>query len=130
VAKVNVKEEFSLYLKNGRVIHMPFKEVDSIARPACLVCRDFSAEYSDISFGGLGSTEGYTTSLIRSETGKQVYDGALKEGYIEERRYSSSEKATGNRTNAFAKVVSFSRRKKNRALRNRREKLVGFSGTL
>jgi len=58
VAKVNVKEEFPLYLKNGRVIHMPFKEVDTIARPACVVCSDFSAEYSDISFGGLGSTEG------------------------------------------------------------------------
>jgi coenzyme F420 hydrogenase subunit beta len=54
VRKVNVKEDFFIYLEDGRVIHIPFEEIDSIARPACLVCSDFSAEFSDISFGGLG----------------------------------------------------------------------------
>ncbi|HUL31485.1 MAG TPA: Coenzyme F420 hydrogenase/dehydrogenase, beta subunit C-terminal domain [Thermodesulfobacteriota bacterium] len=119
VSKVNVKEDFFIYLNNGRVIHIPFEEIDSIARPACLVCPDFSAEFSDISFGGLGSREGYTTVLLRSERGKMVYRGALTAGYIKERRYSSSEKARADLIKVQRMVLDFSQRKKERALKNR-----------
>jgi len=119
VAKVNVKEEFFIYPKDGRVVHIPFEDVDTIARPACLVCCDFSAEYSDISFGGLGSPEGYTTVLIRSEKGNHIYHGALKDGYIEEEEYPSTGKARSNRTKIHAKIVDFSQRKRERATRNR-----------
>ncbi len=119
VSKVNVKEDFFIYLNNGRVIHIPFEEIDSIARPACLVCPDFSAEFSDISFGGLGSPEGYTTVLLRSERGKMVYRGALTAGYIKERRYSSSEKARADLIKLQKVVLDFSQRKRERALKNR-----------
>jgi coenzyme F420 hydrogenase subunit beta len=119
VSKVNVKEDFFIYLNNGRVIHIPFEEIDSIARPACLVCPDFSAEFSDISFGGLGSPVGYTTVLLRSERGKMVYRGALTAGYIKERRYSSSEKARADLIRLQKMVLDFSQRKKERALKNR-----------
>jgi coenzyme F420 hydrogenase subunit beta len=119
VSKVNVKEDFFIYLNNGRVIHIPFEEIDSIARPACLVCPDFSAEFSDISFGGLGSLEGYTTVLLRSERGKTVYRGALTAGYIKERRYSSSEKARADLIRLQKMVLDFSQRKKERAVKNR-----------
>jgi len=120
VAKVNVKERFSIYLKDGSAVCMPFEDVDFLARPACLVCPDFSAEYSDISFGGLGSHDGYTTVLMRSEKGNQIYNSALKDGYIEEKEYPSPERARSNRTEIHAKVVAFSRRKKERATRKRR----------
>jgi len=119
VSKVNVKEDFFIYLRNGRVIHIPFEEIDSIARPACLVCPDFSAEYSDISFGGLGSPEGYTSVLIRSERGKMVYRGALTAGYIKERKYSSAEKSRSDLIRLQRLIIDFSQRKKERALRNR-----------
>jgi coenzyme F420 hydrogenase subunit beta len=114
-----VKEDFFVSLKDGRVIHIPFEEIDSIARPACLVCPDFSAEYSDVSFGGLGSPEGYTTVLIRSEKGRWIYRGALDAGYIKERRYSSVQKARSDWMMANTKVISFSERKRMRALKNR-----------
>jgi coenzyme F420 hydrogenase subunit beta len=119
VVKVNVKEDFFVYLEDGRVIHIPFEDIDSIARPACLVCPDFSAEYSDISFGGVGSPEGYTTVLIRSEKGKWVYREALSAGYIKERRFSSVQKARSDWMKTSTKVLSFSERKKARALKNR-----------
>jgi coenzyme F420 hydrogenase subunit beta len=119
VVKVNVKEDFFVYLEDGRVIHIPFEDIDSIARPACLVCPDFSAEYSDISFGGLGSPEGYTTVLIRSEKGKWVYREALSAGYIKERRFSSVQKARSDWMKTNLKVLSFSERKKARTLKNR-----------
>jgi coenzyme F420 hydrogenase subunit beta len=119
VIKVNVKEDFFIYLKDGRVIHIPFEEIDSIARPACLVCPDFSAEYSDISFGGLGSPEGYTTVLIRSEKGKMVYRGALTAGYIRERRYSPADKARSELIKLQRMILDFSQRKRERAFKNR-----------
>jgi coenzyme F420 hydrogenase subunit beta len=119
VMKVNVKEDFFIYLEDGRVIHIPFEEIDSIARPACLVCPDFSAEFSDISFGGLGSPEGYTTVLVRSEKGKMVYRGALTAGYIKERKYSSAEKARSELIKIQRLILDFSQRKKERALKNR-----------
>jgi len=119
VIKVNVKEDFFIYLKNGKVIHIPFEEIDSIARPACLVCPDFSAEFSDISFGGLGSPEGYTTVLVRSERGKMVYRGALTAGYIKERKFSSAEKARSELIKIQRLILDFSQRKKERALKNR-----------
>ena len=119
VSKVNVKQDFFIYLNNDRVIHIPFEEIDSIARPACLVCSDFSAEFSDISFGGLGSPDGYTTVLIRSERGRMVYRGALTAGYIKEKRYSSSEKAREVVIQLQKVVLDFSRRKKERAQKNR-----------
>jgi coenzyme F420 hydrogenase subunit beta len=114
-----VKEDFFVYLDDERVIHIPFEDIDSIARPACMVCPDFSAEYSDISFGGLGSPEGYTTVLIRSEKGKWVYREALTAGYIKERRFASVQKARSDWMKTNAKVLSFSDRKKARALKNR-----------
>jgi coenzyme F420 hydrogenase subunit beta len=119
VTKVNVKEDFFIYLGDGRVIHIPFEEIDSIARPACLVCPDFSAEFSDISFGGLGSPEGYTTVLVRSEKGKMVYRGALTAGYIKEKKYSSAEKARSELIKIQRLILDFSQRKKERALKNR-----------
>jgi coenzyme F420 hydrogenase subunit beta len=84
-----------------------------------LVCPDFSAEFSDISFGGLGSPDGYTTVLIRSERGKMVYRGALTAGYLKERRYSSSEKARADVIHLQKMVLDFSQKKKERALKNR-----------
>ena len=119
VLKVNVKEDFFIYLKSGKVIHIPFEEIDSIARSACLVCPDFSAEFSDASFGGLGSPEGYTTVLLRSENGKTAYRGALSAGYIKESTYSSIEKARTDLINVQRMVLAFSYKKRERALKNR-----------
>jgi coenzyme F420 hydrogenase subunit beta len=120
VKKVNVKEDFFLYLEDGRAIHIPFEEIDSVARPACLVCPDFSAEFSDLSFGGLGSPEGYTTVLIRSEKGKMVYRSALTAGYIRERKYSSPEQTRSELIKLQRLIIDFSQRKRERALKNRK----------
>ena len=65
------------------------KEVDldalkTVARKACINCKiPFSNIYGDISVGGLGSPEGYTTVVIRSKEGKRMFEEAIEEGYIE-----------------------------------------------
>ena len=120
VIKVNVREEFSVHLRGGRVVQIPLEVVDSLARPACLFCPDFSAEYSDLSFGGLGSADGYTTVVIRSENGRDVYEKAVGEGYIQEPKYPSTKETRSNRTRMKAKVVGFTQKKRARAFRNLR----------
>jgi coenzyme F420 hydrogenase subunit beta len=108
VEKMNIKENLIIQLKNNRVKYIDFKDVHEFARPACFACRDFSNVYADISFGGLGSKDGYTTSIIRTDLGKKVYNNALKEGYIKEApEFNTSVK----KSEMLAKVISFGKRK-------------------
>jgi len=129
VVKINVKEDFHIYLRGGGIIHIPFEDLDPIARPACMVCPDFSAEFSDLSFGGLGSPEGYTTVLVRSETGKRVYQGALAAGYLRERKYPSMQKARSGWMKTHTQIIDFTERKKARASRIRAAALSPFALT-
>jgi coenzyme F420 hydrogenase subunit beta len=46
-------------------------------RPACNACSDFSNVYADVSFGGLGSPEDFTTVITRTKKGRQLIRDAL-----------------------------------------------------
>jgi len=115
IVKLNIKDDFIISFTKGVTIHVPLGEVHEVARPACFACQDFSNEYADISVGGLGSPDGYTTALIRTELGASVYDEALRKGYIQERPLEDAEESRLEKTKMLAKIVSFSRRKKMRA---------------
>ncbi len=111
VEKLNIKENLIITLKNGKSLYIDFKDIHDFARPACFACRDFSNVYADISFGGLGSQDGYTTSVIRTKTGVKIYNDALKEGYIQEpSKFNTSVK----KSEMLAKVISFGKRKYDR----------------
>ncbi len=122
VVKLNIKDDLILTLSDGRSQHVSFEEVDRVARPACLVCTDFSNEYADISLGGLGSPDGYTTTLVRSTGGERIYSEALRLGYIRERSFKDAETGRTEKTKMMAKIFSFSKRKKLRAEENLRIK--------
>ena len=85
-----------------------------IARTACLACTDFANDYADISAGGLGSPDGYTTILIRTENGSDVYSEALRQGYVEERAFTHAAELSSEKTKMMAKVVAFARQKRGR----------------
>jgi len=85
VTRVNVKEDFMLKLKSGVTLHIPLEEIETIARPACLACTDFANEYADISVGGLGSPDGFTTTLLRTIGGKRLFTEAVRRGYLTEK---------------------------------------------
>ena len=108
VENMNIKDDLILELKTGESILIEFQDLNDIARPACLACRDFSNVYADISFGGLGSREKFTTAIIRTEIGEEIYNNALREGYIEEPiELNTSVK----KSEMLAKVISYGKRK-------------------
>jgi coenzyme F420 hydrogenase subunit beta len=78
VIKINIKEAFIFFLESGRKVRIPMAELADIKNPACRLCGDFSAEYADISFGGLGADLGWTTSITRTPVGREVLGDALE----------------------------------------------------
>jgi len=76
VIKMNIKDDFMLHLKDGKTKNVPIAELDFAKRSACQYCQDFTAEYADISFGGLGSDNGWTTVVTRSPLGRAAYADA------------------------------------------------------
>lgn len=63
---------------DGNRFRVPVKNIKDYAQPSCHACLDFTGELSDISVGGVGSPEGYSSVLVRSEKGKKVFSDFKK----------------------------------------------------
>jgi coenzyme F420 hydrogenase subunit beta len=85
IVRVNVKGRLLFYTKDGEEHEYSLKKSHAFTRPGCLKCPDFAAEHADISFGGLGQSEGWTLTVIRTERGEQIWREALLAGVIESR---------------------------------------------
>src|SRR6266540_2022823 len=48
----------------------------------CKLCPDFAAEHADIATGGLGQTEGWTLTVVRTQRGQEWLEGAVAAGLI------------------------------------------------
>jgi len=73
---MNVKETFIIHLKDGEIKSIPLERLDFMKRPACQFCADYAAEFADISCGGIGAPEGQTTVIIRTPTGRKLFNDA------------------------------------------------------
>ncbi|UCC19008.1 MAG: Coenzyme F420 hydrogenase/dehydrogenase, beta subunit C-terminal domain [Promethearchaeota archaeon] len=86
IKKINIKEDLILKLKDNsageRLVHIPFSHLDDYIRPACNACDDFTNILSDISFGGLGSPDKFTTVIPRTEKGIKLFNKVQDEGII------------------------------------------------
>ncbi len=72
IEKINLKDRLIIRLKSGEVKNIPLTEIEPLKRPACKYCDDYSAEFADLSFGGLGAPDGWTTVVARSKKGRAV----------------------------------------------------------
>ncbi|MFX1447817.1 MAG: Coenzyme F420 hydrogenase/dehydrogenase, beta subunit C-terminal domain [Promethearchaeota archaeon] len=86
IKKINIKEDVIFKLIDDgigeKIIHIPFNHLKKYMRPACNACNDFTNIYADISFGGLGSPDKYTTVITRTEKGKKLFSKVLDAGII------------------------------------------------
>lgn len=94
VAKVNVKGKFQLWRKStGEEIDIPLKELGPATREGCALCPDFAAQHADISAGGLGQSDGWTLTIVRTERGAEWIRGLHESGWIELRPGTDDPKA-------------------------------------
>ncbi|MFH0749276.1 MAG: Coenzyme F420 hydrogenase/dehydrogenase, beta subunit C-terminal domain [Candidatus Bathyarchaeota archaeon] len=75
-------EKMLVYLQGGLQQVIPRHELHTYVRESCRVCSDFTNRLADISLGGVGSPEHWTTVFIRTKRGKRIFDAAVKEGYV------------------------------------------------
>jgi coenzyme F420 hydrogenase subunit beta len=54
--------------------------MDSIVPSGCMVCQDFTGVESDVSVGSIGSSEGFSTVIVRTTVGKKVIDFIREKG--------------------------------------------------
>ena len=78
VAAINVRERLHVLTCDGETRSLDLDALDFIRRHACGYCADYGAEYADISFGGLGSDEGWTTVVTRTPLGRAIFADAKK----------------------------------------------------
>ncbi len=91
LARVNIKGRLLFYTDTGDEIVYPLKQSHRFTRPGCLRCPDFAAEHADISFGGLGQGDGWTLSIVRTERGREIWDGAISAGLLESKRAADAD---------------------------------------
>lgn len=83
VAKVNIKGKFQVWRRStGEEIDIPLKKMQDVTRQGCKLCPDFAAEHADIATGGLGQTEGWTLTVVRTQRGQEWLEGAVAAGLI------------------------------------------------
>lgn len=78
------KGRFLVIGKAGKnLMDVPIKDMKSLARGSCHYCKDYTAEYADISVGSVGSPSGRSTTIIRSNKGSKLFDDLVKAGIVE-----------------------------------------------
>lgn len=118
VDKVDIKNNrFNLFSGEKILLDLPVKDLKPYELPGCKYCQDFSAELSDISIGAVGSPKGWTTILIRSSFGEEVFQSAIEEGVIES-------KSLNDVKPGISLVSKLSKLKKSRQATYIRSKLV------
>ncbi len=58
----------------GKEYSTAVKDISSAIEKRCPYCDDFAAKLSDISVGSVGSEDGYSTVIVRSEKGKKLLE--------------------------------------------------------
>ena len=69
---------------------IPLNEAKSCVRKNCNICMDFTSELSDLSVGSVGSPEGWSTIIIRTDKGMELLKNAERDNYIKTKSLSES----------------------------------------
>ncbi len=80
-----------LSLKTREIVKIPISIAKRIIRKNCNICAELTSETSDISIGSIGSDEGWSTLIVRTEKGEEIVNGALEQKFIEAKELSDSQ---------------------------------------
>ncbi|MCU0631645.1 MAG: Coenzyme F420 hydrogenase/dehydrogenase, beta subunit C-terminal domain [Methanolinea sp.] len=76
---LDVRGRLEVTMRDGSSRTLPLPELLEAVRPGCHYCTDFTALFSDISAGAVGSERGYTTLIVRNEIGKMFFNEAINQ---------------------------------------------------
>jgi coenzyme F420 hydrogenase subunit beta len=83
VEKMDIgKGKFWVYTADEE-LSIPLKETHGYEQNGCNVCLDYVAELADVSTGSVGSPDGWSTVLTRTDSGDSVFKMAVDAGLIE-----------------------------------------------
>jgi coenzyme F420 hydrogenase subunit beta len=82
ITRIDVKGKLEVSRSGGKPLVLPLAQLAACIRPGCHVCTDFTGTGSDISAGSVGAPDGFTTLLIRTDTGKGFIEGAVQSGRL------------------------------------------------
>jgi coenzyme F420 hydrogenase subunit beta len=118
VRKINIKDDLQIHLRSGQTRRIPLDDLDFMRRHACRYCPDYTAEFADIAFGGIGAEEGWTTVVARSPLGRAAFADAAGTGKLEEFSRTVNPSFA---TQAMTKIRTWSARKRKTAQQNRKQ---------
>jgi coenzyme F420 hydrogenase subunit beta len=106
VTRMGIKKgSFIAWSSENELLRVPLREVDAFVRNSCKQCDDFTGEYADISVGGIGCPDGYSTIVARTPKGLELLKNAEKAGYLETRELKPDAKG-------YLKVVKMAEAKR------------------
>ena len=92
ISKINIKGKVECTLRDGTEKILSLKKFGKYARPACLYCKDYAADNSDIGLGGIG-LDGWTFTVVRTEAGHKAFQALCDAGWVESRTLEEEPKA-------------------------------------
>ncbi len=78
------------YLTEDQVFKVPLEKAKSCIRKNCNICMDFTSELSDVSVGSVGSPEGWSTIIVRTDKGLELVKSAENDNYIQTKSIDES----------------------------------------
>jgi len=127
VRKVNIKESLLLHMVSGEIKSIELEHLYSIRRYACQFCTDYAAELADISFGGIGAAEGFTTVVARTPLGRAALADAKGSGVIEEFNYKENPSYATDALNMVRTLSAAKKKKARHHLRKSNSASVSFN---
>jgi coenzyme F420 hydrogenase subunit beta len=79
------------FLTEDRLVKIPLDEAKTCSRKSCNICMDFTSELSDLSVGSVGSEDGWSTVVVRTEKGLKLLEGAEEDKYVQTKPMTESE---------------------------------------
>lgn len=80
-----------MLLKTKQTVKIPLSVAKRIIRKNCNVCVELTSETSDISIGSIGSEDGWSTLIIRTEKGEEIVNGAIEQKFIEAKDFTETQ---------------------------------------
>jgi coenzyme F420 hydrogenase subunit beta len=100
------KGMFRVIDKSGNAHEVKIEETDAFTFKGCGPCFDFASELSDVSVGSVGSSDGWSTVLTRTDAGEKLYAATLAAGAVQEKAISEkgialAKRLAGNKAKRF-----------------------------